>query len=33
MAGNVISLIPLILVYMLAQKRIVEGIATTGLKG
>ena len=33
MAGNVISLIPLIIVYMLAQKRIVEGIATTGLKG
>lgn len=33
MAGNVISLLPLILVYMLAQKRIVEGIATTGLKG
>lgn len=33
MAGNVISLLPLLLVYMLAQKRIVEGIATTGLKG
>ncbi len=33
MAGNVISLLPLVLVYMLAQKRIVEGIATTGLKG
>jgi multiple sugar transport system permease protein len=33
MAGNVVSLIPLLVVYVLAQKRIVEGIATTGLKG
>lgn len=33
MAGNVVSLLPLLVVYILAQKRIVEGIATTGLKG
>lgn len=33
MAGNVVSLVPLLVVYILAQKRIVEGIATTGLKG
>ena len=33
MAGNVVSLIPLLIVYILAQRRIVEGIATTGLKG
>jgi multiple sugar transport system permease protein len=33
MAGNVVSLIPLLIVYVLAQRRIVEGIATTGLKG
>jgi multiple sugar transport system permease protein len=33
MAGNMVSLIPLLIVYILAQRRIVEGIATTGLKG
>jgi multiple sugar transport system permease protein len=33
MAGNTISLIPLLVVYILAQRRIVEGIATTGIKG
>lgn len=33
MAGTVISLIPVVIVYALAQKYIVEGIATTGVKG
>jgi multiple sugar transport system permease protein len=33
MAGTVISLIPVIIVYAFAQKYIVEGVATTGIKG
>ncbi len=33
MAGSVISILPLIIVYIFAQRFIVEGIATTGLKG
>lgn len=33
MAGTVISLIPVVIVYALAQKYIVEGVAYTGLKG
>ncbi|MGB4659818.1 MAG: carbohydrate ABC transporter permease [Mobilitalea sp.] len=33
MAGTVISLIPVIIVYAFAQKYIVEGVATTGVKG
>ena len=33
MAGTVISLIPVVIVYFCAQKYIVEGVAFTGLKG
>jgi multiple sugar transport system permease protein len=33
MAGTVVSIIPVVLVYALAQKYIVEGIAYAGLKG
>ncbi len=33
MAGSVITLIPVLLIYFLAQKQFTEGIATTGLKG
>ncbi len=33
MAGAVISLIPILVVYFLTQKQFTEGIATTGLKG
>ncbi len=32
-AATVISIIPVIVVYLLLQKRFVEGIATSGLKG
>ncbi|GAB4573681.1 MAG: carbohydrate ABC transporter permease [Anaerolineae bacterium] len=33
LAGSVIAIVPLIVVYIFAQRYIVEGIATTGLKG
>lgn len=33
MAGSVITLIPVLIVYLIAQKQFTEGIATTGLKG
>jgi ABC-type glycerol-3-phosphate transport system permease component len=33
MAGAVISLIPILIIYFLTQKQFTEGIATTGLKG
>lgn len=33
MAGTVISLIPIVIVYAVAQKYIVEGVAHTGVKG
>lgn len=33
MAGAVIALIPIIILYFLTQKQFTEGIATTGLKG
>ena len=33
MAGIVISLIPIVIVYAMAQKNIVEGVAFTGVKG
>ncbi|NDJ75539.1 MAG: carbohydrate ABC transporter permease [Chloroflexi bacterium] len=33
MAGSVITLIPVLLLYLFAQKQFTEGIATTGLKG
>lgn len=33
MAGTVISLIPVVIVYAVAQKYIVEGVASTGVKG
>ncbi|MFC1960582.1 carbohydrate ABC transporter permease [Chloroflexota bacterium] len=33
LAGSVIAILPLIIVYIFAQRYIVEGIATTGLKG
>ncbi|HEX3044493.1 MAG TPA: carbohydrate ABC transporter permease, partial [Bacillota bacterium] len=33
MAGSVVSLIPLIIMYVILQKQFIQGIATTGLKG
>jgi multiple sugar transport system permease protein len=33
MAGNVIGLIPMLIVYIAAQRQIVQGITLTGLKG
>jgi ABC-type glycerol-3-phosphate transport system permease component len=33
MAGAVITILPIILIYFLAQKQFTEGIATSGLKG
>lgn len=33
MAGSLISLLPIILLYMVAQKYFVQGIALTGIKG
>ena len=33
MAGSVITIIPILLVYFLTQKQFTQGIATTGLKG
>lgn len=33
MAGSVVSIVPLVLIYIFAQRWVVEGIATTGLKG
>ena len=33
MAGSVITLIPVLVIYFFAQKQFTEGIATTGLKG
>ncbi len=33
MAGSVITLIPVLIVYLIAQRQFTEGIATTGLKG
>jgi multiple sugar transport system permease protein len=32
MAGSVIALSPMIVAFLLIQRRFVEGIATTGLK-
>jgi len=33
MAGAVITIIPILIVYFLTQKQFTQGIATTGLKG
>ncbi len=33
MAGSVLSLIPVLIVFLLMQKQFVEGVASTGLKG
>jgi len=33
MAGAVIALVPVLIVYFFTQKQFTEGIATTGLKG
>lgn len=33
MAGSVLTVLPLVIVFFLAQRQIVEGIASTGLKG
>ena len=33
MAGSVLTVLPLVVVFFLAQRQIVEGIASTGLKG
>lgn len=33
MAGSVITLVPVVIVYLIAQRQFTEGIATTGLKG
>jgi ABC-type glycerol-3-phosphate transport system permease component len=32
MAATVISIIPTIILYIIAQKRFVEGVATSGMK-
>ena len=33
MAGSVLSLIPVLIVFLTLQKYFVEGVAATGLKG
>ncbi|MBI5957820.1 MAG: carbohydrate ABC transporter permease, partial [Chloroflexi bacterium] len=33
MAGSVITLVPVLVIYLIAQRQFTEGIATTGLKG
>lgn len=33
MAGSTISIIPVLIVYVIAQKHIIEGVALTGVKG
>lgn len=33
MAGSVIAIIPMVILFLLFQKQFVEGIATTGTKG
>jgi len=33
MAGAVITLLPILVIYFLTQKQFTQGIATTGLKG
>jgi multiple sugar transport system permease protein len=33
MAGSVLSLIPVLIVFLCLQKYFVEGVASTGLKG
>lgn len=33
MAGSVLSLIPVLVVFLVLQKYFVEGVAATGLKG
>lgn len=33
MAGTVSSLLPIVLIYCVAQKYLIEGIAFTGIKG
>jgi len=33
MAGASLSMLPVLILYFLAQRQFVEGIATTGLKG
>ena len=33
MAGSVVSLIPVIIIFLCLQKYFVEGVASTGLKG
>ena len=33
MAGAVIALIPTLLIFLIAQRQLVKGIAMTGLKG
>jgi multiple sugar transport system permease protein len=33
MAGAIISIVPVVVAYIFAQKSFVEGIATSGLKG
>jgi len=33
MAGAAISMLPVLILYFVAQKQFIEGITTTGLKG
>jgi ABC-type glycerol-3-phosphate transport system permease component len=33
MAGSVITILPVLILYLLVQRQFTEGIATTGLKG
>lgn len=33
MAGSTVAVLPLLLIYLFAQRSFIEGIAATGLKG
>jgi ABC-type glycerol-3-phosphate transport system permease component len=33
MAGAVITVVPIVILYLIAQRQFTEGIATSGLKG
>jgi multiple sugar transport system permease protein len=33
MTGSVISVVPIVIVFLIGQKQFIQGIATSGLKG
>lgn len=33
MTGSVLSVLPILIVFLLGQKQFIEGIATSGMKG